>query len=192
MIPDIFDFKVDPLSTIEIAYFPDCTVSCYYVQLTRKNYPCNIYAKITTDNFISEIYPIYLNSAKNSIDVIKNRIGYLCRFDWKHYAYLSWDMINIPNEIYIPKKNCIQKYVDDTLDATYYTISIDKIKDNKVLSNKIKDFTLIKSPDVFMYVIKNNELKRFCLIYNFMNPNYIHEKIQVPGFKPDTFVKIRH
>lgn len=183
MLRQFYDFKPVKYSTIEIAYTPDLQIDCYYIQMCRYDYPCNVYIKLDKDFKIKEFYPVYIGSMKNSIDIIKNKIRYLGHFDYRHYAYMSWDMINDPTEIYLPKKECIEKYKEDKLDAKYYTINdLSDIKNHKIISSKIKKFIKAENPDVFMYVTKNGELKRFCNIFNIMNDKYSEKHNQITAF----------
>lgn len=175
-----YGFKPVALTTLEFAYNLDLSISHKYFQISREAYPFPIYIKISNDNKILESYPLYIRSGKNSIDIIEKNIKYLGYFDMNHYAYLSWDMKNEPNEIYLPKgSKYIEKYKDDKLDAKYYTIyDLSELDEHKLLSDEIKEFARKEKPDVFMYVIKNNELKKFYFIFNFMNEKYL-EKLQL-------------
>ena len=174
----LFGFKPTPLSTVELTYNADLSKSDYYVQLERSNYPCIIYAKFDKDtDEIKELYPIYLNSMRNSIDLISKNISYNCHYNYNHYAYMSWDLKNDPIEIYLPKgSGYIEKYKEDKLDAKYYTVALDKVDECDALTDEIKNFVKESGADVFMYVTKNEELKRFCLIYNFANEKYLDKR----------------
>ena len=173
----LFGFKPVPLSTIELTYNADCSPSHYYLQMERQDYPCHVYAKFSREHEILEMYPVYLNSAKNSIDVITKNLLYKGSFNWKYYAYMSWDMKNEPTEIYLPKPDVIEKYKNETLDAKYFTVDMDKLDECKDLTDEIRDFARKSEADVFMYVTKNDELKKFCLIYNFANEHYLDKRL---------------
>lgn len=182
---NLFGFRPAPLTTVEFAYKTDLTLDCYYFLVIKKGYPNNIYVKIGLDGEIKEMYPLYINSMKNSIEIIEKKLQYLGTYDFKHYAYMSWDMKNEPNEIYLPKSpNYIEKYKEDKLDAKYYTIhNLNELDNHECLTPEIKDFVRSENPDVFMYVIKNDKLKRFCNIFNFANDKYIEKREQISAFK---------
>lgn len=122
---------------------------------------------------------------KNSIEIIEKRLQYLGTYDYKHYAYMSWDMKNDPVEIYLPKSmTYIEKYKEDRLDAKYYTVyDLNELDSHKYLTSEIKDFVRSEKPDIFMYVIKDGELKRFCNIFNFKNDKYLEKRKQISAFK---------
>lgn len=182
---NLFGFKPAPLSTVEFAYKTDLSLDCYYFMVSRKDYPCNIYVKVKLDGTITEMYPVYINSMKNSIEIIERNLRYLGTYDYKHYAYMSWDMKNDPIEIYLPKgKDYIEKYKEEKLDAKYYTVyDLSKLEEHKLLSDEIKNFVRKENPDVFMYVTKNDEVKRFCNIFNFTNDNYMEKRDQIQAIK---------
>lgn len=176
----LFGFKPVPLSTVELVYYPDCTLSHYYVQMERKGYPCIVSAKFNLKDELTEFYPVYIGSLKNSLDLITKNISYLGHYDYKHYAYLSWDLVNEPNEIYLPKgPGYIEKYKDEELDAKYYTVDIDKIDECQDLTDMIRDFVKNSGADIFMYVTKQGILKKFCLLYNFANDLYLDKRLLI-------------
>lgn len=181
----MFGFKPAPLTTVEFAYKIDLTPDCMYFQLTREGYPCNIYAKQKIDGSISEIYPLYIKSMKNSLEIITNNLPYTETFDFRHYAYMSWDLKTEPKEIYLTLHNdTIEKYKENRLDAIYYTVyDLNLLKYNPLISHKIYDFVKSEKPDVFMYVVKDGEIKRFCNIFNFSNKKYSEKHKQISSLQ---------
>ena len=79
---NLFGFKPAPLTTVEFAYKTDLTLDCYYFMVSKKGYPCNIYVKSGLDGEIKEMYPVYINSMKNSIEIIEKRLQYLGTYDY--------------------------------------------------------------------------------------------------------------
>ena len=94
-------------------------------------------------------------------------------------------MKNDPVEIYLPKSmTYIEKYKEDRLDAKYYTVyDLNELDSHEYLTSEIKDFVRSEKPDIFMYVIKDGELKRFCNIFNFKNDKYLEKRKQISAFK---------
>ena len=90
-----------------------------------------------------------------------------------------------PVEIYLPKSSTyVEKYKEDKLDAKYYTIhNLNDLDSHECLTPEIKDFVRSEKPDVFMYVTKGGELKRFCNIFNFANDKYLEKREQISAFK---------
>lgn len=180
----LFGFKPANLSTVEFAYNTDLSLDCYYFLVDRNDYPCKIYVKVELDGSIKEIYPVYIDSMRKSIDIIKGSIPYNGDYDYDKYAYMSWDMKNDPTEIYIPKGDYIEKFKEDKLNAQYYTVyNLKDLDNHELLTNEIKDFVRKEKPTFFMYVIKNGELKRFCNIFNFKNKKYIEKRNIIPAIK---------
>lgn len=180
-----YGFKPVALSTVELAYDTNLNQDCYYIQMERNDYPCIVAAKFSMKNELIEFYPIYISSLKNSMDIIIKQIRYLGTYDYRHYAYMSWDLKNLPNEIYLPKgKGYIEKYKDDKLDAKYYTIyDLSELDKHPLLTDKIKNFVRQEKPDVFMYVTKNEKLKRICNIFNFSNDKYLEKRLKVQALQ---------
>lgn len=181
----LFGFKPAFLTTLEFAYNTDLTLDCHYIMVSRESYPSDIYIKIGLDNEIKEMYPLYINSMKNSIEIIQKRILYKGTYDFSHYSYMSWDMKNDPIEIYLPRTDSyIEKFKYDKLDAKYYTVrDLKDLDTHECLTPEIKSFVRKENPDVFMYVTKNGVLKRFCNIFNFENERYLKLREEIPILK---------
>lgn len=186
MTRDLFGFKPTNLSTVELSYKGDLTLDCYYILVSKKDYPCPIYIKIGLDNEIKEMYPLFIDSMEKSVDIIKNRIPYKENYDSSKYSYISWDMKSDPVEFYIPHIDnlYIARYKNGKVDSDYYGITdLNELDNHKDLTSEIKDFVRKENPDMFIYGIENEKIKKVLNIFGYRNKRYMELREKVPAFK---------
>lgn len=164
----IYGFEEVPNGPIEYAYNLDHEKIAEFKLYKRDDYPFYVYFKFNLNGDITEVYPLYLDNAEDSIKYFTGEKTYTGIFDLNKYAYLSWDMKNEPTEIYLPQPSGkLVKYNGENLETRYIQVEPDEL-DGIISEDHIKFFKSLKA-DYVIVAWKNDKLHRFSAIWSSVN-----------------------
>lgn len=136
-----FGFSVYRKTILEITINKKSEPLSKYILISKGNGE-PIYAKFDLNNNLKELYPYFINDdISSSLEELKKDSPYK-GMDLNEIPYMSYDLINCPEEIYIKEDiPIIHKYRFSELETTYYLFFSYKefLKDERSSNFDFKD-----------------------------------------------------
>ena len=173
----IYDFNLYKYTVIERLYDLDLNPLSSMLMFERPNYPYRVYFKFDPDyKEIKEVYPLLLNgNVRYSIKVFKNEKAFKGTFNFRKYSYLSWDLKNLPNQVYIDSISGLKRYTGDDFvcDMEYENVTLDALVKRDDIPQNIKDFADSKNAEYIFLYWQDKKLVRFNIGITMFHPYYL-------------------
>lgn len=184
---NFYNFEISDKKPVEEVYSTDCELLSYFFLFSRKDYPGNVYFKISTDfKEILEYYPTKLTaSAEKDIEIFKGNLPPppKKKYSYSTPSFYSWDGKTTPTQVYktfTVNSECV-RYTENKLDRVYtivYRHEFNKMFQDIKWPEKTEAFIRNKSPDYILLYTDNEtkELQKFALGY-YVLPKHMEEVI---------------